>query len=114
MTACNDFTESCKRPKNVFRNLTATGKSWQMSKIQQRVLTRHTNLNKQTIIHSPTMAKDHEPQKNPTTGDTGGENCPSSPKAAEKTTEAAELILAPLDCNVSSRLREIQPLFQAC
>lgn len=53
------------------------------------------------------MAKDHEPQNNPAIEDTGGENCPAGPKAAEKITEAAKLILAPLNCNVSSRLREI-------
>lgn len=60
------------------------------------------------------MAKDHERQQNLDIADTGGKNCPGSPKVAEMTTEAAKMVLAPLDRNVGTRARETQTLFRAC
>lgn len=59
------------------------------------------------------MVKDHELQKNFVVADTEGENYVGSPKAAKKTTEAATLILAPLDRNVGTRSRGIQNIFRA-
>lgn len=49
------------------------------------------------------MAKDHELQRNLVVADTEGGNCPASPKAAEKITEAAKPVLTPLDRNVGTR-----------